>query len=192
MEFVLIRHSLTPGNLEKQYVGSTDQPLAPEGEALARERRERMPEVDGLWVSPLKRCRQTAELLFPGMEQRIIQDLQECDFGDYECKTWEELKDDPLYRAWMGGDLTITFPGGENMQGFLERSRRGIEAVVWEAEAAGVDRGAVVAHGGTWLAVMSAFGRPEWELYRWQPENCRGWRVEVRREPLELRVLEAL
>ena len=46
MEFVLIRHSLTPGNLEKQYVGSTDQPLAPEGEALARERRERMPEVD--------------------------------------------------------------------------------------------------------------------------------------------------
>ena len=92
----------------------------------------------------------------------------------------------------MGGDLTITFPGGENMQGFLERSRRGIEAVVWEAEAAGVDRGAVVAHGGTWLAVMSAFGRPEWELYRWQPENCRGWRVEVRREPLELRVLEAL
>ena len=67
MEFVLIRHSLTPGNLEKQYVGSTDQPLAPEGEALARERRERMPEVDGIWVSPLKRCRQTAELLFPGM-----------------------------------------------------------------------------------------------------------------------------
>lgn len=64
MEFVLIRHSLTPGNLEKQYVGSTDQPLAPEGEALARERRERMPEVDGL-VSPLKRCRQTAELCFP-------------------------------------------------------------------------------------------------------------------------------
>ena len=93
MEFVLIRHSLTPGNLEKQYVGSTDQPLAPEGEALARERRERMPEVDGIWVSPLKRCRQTAELLFPGMEQRIVPDLQECDFGDYECKTWEELKE---------------------------------------------------------------------------------------------------
>ena len=31
MEFVLIRHSLTPGNLEKQYVGSTDQPLARRG-----------------------------------------------------------------------------------------------------------------------------------------------------------------
>lgn len=116
MEFVLIRHSLTPGNLEKQYVGSTDQPLAPEGEALARERRERMPEVDGIWVSPLKRCRQTAELLFPGMEQRIVPDLQECDFGDYECKTWEELKDEEIYRAWIGGDMTITFPHGESME----------------------------------------------------------------------------
>ena len=40
--------------------------------------------------------------------------------------------------------------------------------------------------------MMSAFGRPERELYRWQPENCRGWRVEVRREPLELWVLEEL
>mgnify|MGYP000641744604 CR=1 FL=1 len=43
MELLLIRHSLTPGNLKKQYVGSTDQPLAPEGEALARERRGAMP-----------------------------------------------------------------------------------------------------------------------------------------------------
>ena len=135
MEFVLIRHSLTPGNLEKQYVGSTDQPLAPEGEALARERRERMPEVDGLWVSPLKRCRQTAELLFPGMEQRIIQDLQECDFGDYECKTWEELKDEEIYRAWIGGDMTVTFPHGESMEHFIARCRRGIQTVAQEAKA---------------------------------------------------------
>lgn len=189
---LLLRHSVTPGNLKRQYIGSTDQPLAPEGEALARKRRVEMPEIGGLWVSPMLRCRQTAALLFPGVEQRQVPQLRECAFGRFEEKTWEELKDDPLYRAWMGGDLTVTFPGGESMQGFLERSRRGMEAVVREAEAAGVDRGAVVAHGGTWLAVMSAFGRPERELYRWQPENCRGWRVEVRREPLELWVLEEL
>ena len=116
MELLLIRHSMTPGNLKKQYVGSTDQPLSPEGEALARQRRETMPPVDGLWVSPLKRCRQTAELLFPGMEQHIVSDLQECDFGDYECKTWEELKDEEIYRAWISGDFSITFPHGESME----------------------------------------------------------------------------
>ena len=110
MEFVLIRHSLTPGNLKNSMWGPRTNPWPPEGEALARERRERMPEVDGLWVSPLTRCRQTAELLFPGMKQHIVPDLQECDFGDYECKNWEELKDEEIYRAWIGGDMSITFP----------------------------------------------------------------------------------
>ena len=70
MELLLLRHSITPGNLKRQYIGVTDQPLAPEGEELARKRREEMPEIGGLWVSPMLRCRQTAELLFPGVEQR--------------------------------------------------------------------------------------------------------------------------
>lgn len=48
------------------------------------------------------RCRQTAALLFPGVEQRQVPQLRECAFGRFEEKTWEELKDDPLYRAWMG------------------------------------------------------------------------------------------
>lgn len=190
MELLLIRHSMTPGNLKKQYVGSTDQPLSPEGEALARERRENMPSVDGLWVSPLQRCRQTAELLFPGMEQHIVQDLRECDFGDYECKTWEELKDEELYRAWIGGDLTVTFPHGESMEGFIQRCRRGIQEVAKEARDLGLERAAVVAHGGTWMVVMGTFGRPERKLYDWQVKNCRGFRVSVQEDPFILTLLE--
>lgn len=190
MELLLIRHSLTPGNLKKQYVGSTDQPLAPEGEELAWERREKMPAVDGLWVSPLTRCRQTAELLFPGMEQRIVPDLRECDFGDYECKTWEELKDEEIYRAWIGGDFSITFPHGESMEDFITRCRRGIQTVVQEAKALGLERPAVVAHGGTWLVVMGTFGRPERKLYEWQVKNCGGFRVSVQENPFTLKLLE--
>ena len=62
MTVYLIRHGQTQGNLERRYIGSTDQPLCPQGrEAL--EGRE-MPSVDGLYVSPLLRCRQTAAILF--------------------------------------------------------------------------------------------------------------------------------
>ena len=190
MELLLIRHSLTPGNLKKQYVGSTDQPLAPEGEALARERRGAMPSIDGLWVSPLMRCRQTAELLFPGVEQNVVPDLQECDFGDYECKTWEELKDEPIYRAWIGGDMTITFPNGEGMEHFIARCRRGIQNVVQQAKELGLERAAVVAHGGTWLVGMASFGRPERKLYDWQLKNCGGFRVSVQEDPFTLALLE--
>lgn len=66
MELLLLRHSITPGNLKRQYIGLHRPALAPEGEALARKRRGEMPEIGGLWVSPMLRCRQTAALLFPG------------------------------------------------------------------------------------------------------------------------------
>ena len=91
MELLMIRHSSTRGNLLRQYVGSQDHPLAPEGVALAERRRGEMPPIDGLWVSPMLRCRQTAEILFPGVEQRLVDALKECDFGTFEGKTWAEL-----------------------------------------------------------------------------------------------------
>ena len=152
MELLLLRHSVTPGNLKRQYIGSTDQPLAPEGEALARKRRGEMPEIGGLWVSPMLRCRQTAALLFPGVEQRQVPQLRECAFGRFEEKTWEELKDDPLYRAWMGGDLTITFPGGESMQGFLGGA------------------------AGGWRPWSGRRRPPEWTGGPWWPTGAPGWR----------------
>ena len=71
----------TRGNLLRQYVGSQDHPLAPEGVALAERRRGEMPPIDGLWVSPMLRCRQTAEILFPGVEQRLVDALKECDLS---------------------------------------------------------------------------------------------------------------
>ena len=110
MELLMIRHSSTRGNLLRQYVGSQDHPLAPEGVALAERRRGEMPPIDGLWVSPMLRCRQTAEILFPGVEQRLVDALKECDFGTFEGKTWAELKDDPIYQAWLAGTPTSPFP----------------------------------------------------------------------------------
>ena len=190
MELLLIRHSMTPGNLKGQYVGATDQPLTPQGIALAEEMRGNFPRPQKLWVSPMTRCRQTAALLFPDMAQQQVPDLRECDFGDFEGRTWEELKDIPLYRQWIGGDMTITFPNGESMPAFLERCQRGIRSVVREGLDQGVELGAAVAHGGTWMAVLAAFGLPKRDLYQWQVKNCGGFRVRVQEEPFALEVLE--
>lgn len=190
MELLLIRHSITPGNLKGHYVGATDQPLAPQGIALAEERRGTFPQPQKLWVSPMVRCRQTAELLFPGMAQQQVSDLRECDFGDFEGHTWEELKDIPLYRQWMGGDRTITFPDGESMPAFLERCQRGIRSVVQEGLNQEIELGAVVAHGGTWITVLASFGLPQRDIYQWQVKNCGGFRVRVQEDPFALEVLE--
>ncbi len=192
MELILIRHGTTPGNECRRYVGTEDQPLSQSGAQLARSRREAMPAVDALWVSPMLRCRQTAELLFPDMEQHQVPQLRECNFGDFEGKTWEELKDNPLYQAWMGGDRTITLPGGESMPGFFARCRQGVEEVVAQAKAMGISRGAVVAHGGVWMAAMEGFGRPEKDFYQWLLPNCGGYRVRVEEAPLALTLLETI
>ena len=42
------------------------------------------------------RCRQTAEIIY-GKTDYIENDLRECDFGEFENKCFEELKDNPDY-----------------------------------------------------------------------------------------------
>ena len=103
MEVILVRHGITQGNKEKRFVGRLDVPLAPEGEAMARETAPLMPKVEHLYVSPMLRCRQTADLLWPGVPRTLVEDLRETDFGIFEGKNHAELQDDPAYRRWLAG-----------------------------------------------------------------------------------------
>jgi len=136
------------------------------------------------------RCVQTAGLLFPGVEQITAVDLRECDFGDFEGRTWEELKDDPAYQSCLRGGADAAFPNGESTQHFLERSRQGMIQVVEQARGLGAVRAAVVAHGGTIMAAMSAFAHPPREFYDWQVENCGGYLVYVEGNPFTFTLLE--
>lgn len=189
MELLLIRHSLTRGNLLKQYIGSTDQPLAPEGIALAQKAACGMPPVDAVWCSPMLRCLQTAQILFPGQDPRIIPDLRECNFGDFEEKTWAQLKDNPIYRRWIDGEEGVVPPNGEDRAAFQRRGQSAVLQVIREAGPVG--RAAVVTHGGVIMAAMEAYARPKKGLYDWQVSNCGGFLVNVEETPV-FRVLKKL
>ena len=84
MRILLIRHGLTAGNKEKRYIGRTDEPLCPEG--LAALGQCSYPCCAALVSSPMQRCRQTAQILFPAQKIHICEALRECDFGDFEGK----------------------------------------------------------------------------------------------------------
>ena len=95
MELILIRHLKTPGNEKRQYIGSTDEELS-EQEVLNFKQRYKIdsyPQVQQVIVSPMKRCIQTAELIYPEVQIQQESLLKECDFGIFECKTYEELKE---------------------------------------------------------------------------------------------------
>ena len=111
MRVVLIRHSKTAGNLLERYIGITDEPLCREGIALLKEKT--YPEADGLYVSPLKRCRETGKILYPQLTQHVEERLRECDFGEFENKNYKELDGNPRYQAWVDSGGTLPFPGGE-------------------------------------------------------------------------------
>ena len=79
MNICLIRHGITQGNTMGRYIGITDEPLCPQGIALLKERN--YPPARRIYISPLKRCMMTAQILYPGQEYVIQADMAECDFG---------------------------------------------------------------------------------------------------------------
>lgn len=106
LEVLLLRHGQTQGNLEKRYIGKTDEPLLLDDTESMRkisalQKRLEQEVIAGsqkLFVSPMLRCRQTAELLFPGQEQVVIDKLREMDFGRFEAKTIWNFRRNRLIR----------------------------------------------------------------------------------------------
>lgn len=115
----LIRHGMTEGNREKRYIGKTDEGLCDEGRRMLERRKAagEYPEADLVFVSPMRRCLETAEVLYPGQEPVVIEEFRECDFGLFEGKNYRELTGNVHYQAWIdsGGDAAFSGrgkPGG--------------------------------------------------------------------------------
>ena len=48
----------------------------------------------------MRRTEQTFAILFGERPHEIVRDLREIDFGHFEMRSYEELKDDPEFRHW--------------------------------------------------------------------------------------------
>ena len=180
LDLWLIRHGMTEGNKTGRYIGKTDEPLSPEGRESLREKS--YPVLGIVFISPLKRCRETAEILFPGVEAVVVEKLAECDFGRFENKNYLELDGDEEYQAWIDSNETLPFPGGESQEQFKKRVLEGFREVLSECAAAGVRNAALVVHGGTIMTIMEKYGRPEKSFYDWHLKNGEGYHTAVMEE----------
>ncbi len=175
MELILLRHGATEGNLLRQYIGVTDQPLAPEGVQMAKKRRSTAAKPHLLFSSPLLRCRQTVKLVWPDIPVQIVAGLRETDFGDFEGKTWQDLKNLPAYRAWIDG--TGECPNGELRTAAAARIMAAGEYCLETARAQGAGCWAIVTHGGVIMQLLQTHCGGN--LYDWQPPLCGGWMVQI-------------
>lgn len=174
-----IRHGTTQGNLEGRYIGSTDLPLCPQGrrelEALLDTRE--YPKVQAVYVSPLLRCRQTAELLYPESWVRVVDQLREYDFGEFEGKSMQELAETGAFPLWVTNSLRTAPPGGEDPVAFTQRILQGLQAVFYDMMEQRITSAAVVTHGGVITSLLSAVAMPRQPYSRWLVENGCGFTV---------------
>ena len=188
IEVYRIRHGATKANREHRYLGRTEEPLSEEGrEALkAFQKKGIYPDpasLQALFVSPMERCRETAELLFGDCEQHMIPEFREMDFGLFEGKNYQDLRGNAQYQAWIDSNGTLPFPKGESREDFIARCRRGFEEMLRIVTAEGISRNeerkniAAVVHGGTIMAVCSSF--TDGEYFDFQIGNGEGYRCKV-------------
>ena len=176
MLILLLRHGETAYNEQRRYQGAADMPLSEKGRAKLRTA-DFAP--DTVVVTPLCRARQTAEILFPKAKQRVCADLREMDFGDFEGRTYSEMKDDLAYCVWLSSNCESACPNGESKAAFCERVCRAFEACVDEAAARGEELLVIVAHGGTQMAALSRFAEPHRDYYDWNAPNAGGFVLDA-------------
>ena len=134
---MMIRHGATKSNGEHRYLGRTEEALSIEGknQLLNYKQFHCYPSVQHLFSSPMKRCIETADILYPNLQPAIIPEWGEMDFGAFEGKNHMELKDDTRYQAWIDSNGTLPFPDGESREDFILRCARGFERMTKEINA---------------------------------------------------------
>ena len=171
MRWVLIRHGLTQGNLEGRYIGCrTDEPLCEEGIEALREKR--YPPVQRVFSSPMKRCLETAAILYPGVPVEIVPGFRECDFGLFENKNYAELNGRQDYQAWIDSGGEMPFPEGESRKEFAARCNEAFKELRNRKPDGDC---ALIVHGGTVMAIMEAWALPPATYYDFQIQNGQGF-----------------
>ncbi|MEU7778262.1 bifunctional RNase H/acid phosphatase [Micromonospora parva] len=135
---ILVRHGETPYTEQRRYSGRGDVPLSERGRAQAGATGARVaelaPSVAAVLSSPLSRCTATAAAIAGALGDvpvRTEDDLIECDFGQWEGRTFAEVRDQwpGEMDAWLASPR-IAPPGGESFTHVAERANRVIAGLL--------------------------------------------------------------
>lgn len=199
LSITLIRHGLTAANQERRYVGQlSNPPLAAEGRRLLEEYKARgcYPRADALYVSPLLRCQETARLIYPMLVPVTLASLTELDFGSFEGKNYDQLKDDPAYRRWIDTAGMAAPPGGEGGETFGQRLEGALRQIAEDASRRSIRCPAIVTHGGCIMSMLSRLAGqgPEAgrDFYEYQTPNGGGYTAYLDTDTLALTAITPL
>lgn len=171
----LIRHGKTQANEKRLYCGATDLPLSENGRRELENISYIVPENCRYIISGMVRTRQTLEILFGKVSYYVDERFREIDFGDFEMKSYEELKETLEYQIWLSGDnIRNVPPNGESGEQMMARVLSGMKELLETTEPI-----VLVTHGGVIAAIMQNFFPEEGKnRYQWQPKPGGGYVME--------------
>ncbi len=177
----LIRHGITQANIDGKYIGITDLPLSREGVMDLYDKVEKYEytPVQKVYTSPLKRCKQTANIIHPNRYTAELGLLAEMNFGDFEDKTPEELANNPAYSKWLEGGLDNPPPNGESARDVVNRCYEALNIIISDMMYEGLTNCAVVTHGGIIMNMLSCFGVPKLKPIEYKCDFGMGFEVLI-------------
>lgn len=181
VKLCFIRHGATKSNELRKYLGRTDEALSENGIAglLDLKHTGIYPAAELVAASPMKRCLQTAEIIYNVPPLLVIDTWREIDFGRFEGKDYQELAGDPEYQKWIDSQGMLPFPEGESRDDFIRRCVDGFRQFCEDLlrQEFHPESAALIVHGGTIMSILSTYS--EIDYYSFQCQNGRGYRCEL-------------
>lgn len=149
MKFVLIRHGEINSNLAKVYSGRSDEPLNETGrdQALSAAMQLQAFSFGGLFTSPLRRARETAQIIGArlSLQPFVIEEFNELRMGPWEGLSEAEVEDryPEAFRLWNRMPADLSLPGRETL---TELQKRAVMGVMQAAELCNDGCFAIVSH----------------------------------------------
>lgn len=163
MVIALFRHGLTAENERKAYIGWLDAPLSENGKADLYEKGRPVSKYESISTSDLLRAKETATYWFPEQSIYSTSNFREINFGEWEGKTYDQLKELPDYCKWLNAPFTVSATNGESYKEFVMRVDTGWNLLMEQSKKS--DRMAVVTHGGVIRYLLSKYGVTEKEFW---------------------------
>lgn len=170
---LVVRHGQTPFNAEHRYLGALDPDLNAQGIAQAKALRETLPaQLDAVLCSPLRRARQTAEIICEGRGwvPHLHDAFRERHVGVFEGLTQKEAQTrypdlwvQNITRQWHAAPA-----GGETIADVVERVSHGLQDIAEQHKDQTV---VLVAHGFVAKVIRAVNQAGFDDFFDWQLGN---------------------
>ena len=167
----LIRHGKTEANEKHLYCGKSDINLSENGIRELNDIKNtiKYPECNSFFTSGAKRANETLEILYPKKSYSEINEFWEYDFGDFEMKSYEMLK--------------------ENKDQYSKRIKKAFNMFVEKCYEENINSAVLVCHGGTIGTILESFYDSSKSFYEHQPSCGRGYTLTLDKKDNKFKIV---